>query len=158
MKQKESVYVAFMAESQGKSIAECSTVPGFRERVVEAVAASLNTNETEWDSADKSPEKCLAYASQLYSNWTKKDIRISGIKYEPATKRGPQMKDDKLIKLTTALKSASVHAPEKVPQIEALIEIRKAELTVEKSKTKVMNSDELNATLAELGLNDTVTS
>lgn len=150
--QKESVYLAFVAESQGKSLAECMQVSGFRARVVEAVAASLHTNEVEWDCSDKSADNCMSYASQLFSNWTKRDTRISGVKYEPLTKRGPQVKDEKLAKLNTALKSAQVHAPDKVAQITALIETRKAELTVEKSKTKVLSSDELAATLAELGL------
>lgn len=150
--QKESVYLAFVQESNGQSLSECLSNTGFRAKVVEAVAAGLHEGSVEWDNQDKNADNCMAYASQLVSNWFKRDTRISGVKYQPTTKRGPQVKDEKLAKLNVALKSATVHAPDKVDQIVQMIEVRKAELTTEKTKTKVMSSDELAATLAELGI------
>ena len=150
--QKESVYQAFVAHSNGASLADCLQDSSFRNKVKETVASGLASGDVEWNCSDKTAESCLSYASQLVANWFKRDTRISGVKYAPLTQRGPQVKDEKLSKLITASKSAAVHAPEKLPQIEAMITARKAELAAEKSKTKVMSVTDLTATLAELGI------
>lgn len=152
MKQKEAVYLAFVAIANGRDTTECLADSTFRAQLKEAVAAGLHDGSTDWDFGDKTPEACLAYASQLIANWTKRDTRISGMKYEPLTKRGPQIKDERLQKLNVALKAAQVHCPDKVEQITSLIDARKAELNVVKAKTKVIDATELTNVLAELGI------
>jgi hypothetical protein len=151
-KQKDAVFNAItMASEQGL---EGDSAHAF---AVEQVKTGLMSGEIQHSAgAITDPKKAESYAKALIANWRKKDDRLTGgVKYVPATKRGPIVKDDMLKKLNESLKSLKVNQPgnaELIARVEAAITARKAELAAAKAQSKVQSLDETLSTLADLGI------
>lgn len=109
------------------------------------------------DESIRSDEKrCKSYARSLVGNHFKKAKEINGgVKYEPTTKRGPLVKDQRLKDLMESIKSLKANNADMtlISQVEAAAEVRRAELEAEKSKSKLPSMEETMAKLAELGIN-----
>ncbi len=154
IKQKEAVFAAYQAGINNGLAA--GSEPLF-DHVASQVEAGIRAGEVDY-SKDRNDEKTVkSYSRSVTSNWFKKDDRISGAKYVPATKRGPQVKDDMLRKLNTSLKSLKAQAPGTVDmnliqRVEAAIEERKAQVASTKAASKVQSIDDAMNTLAELGI------
>lgn len=152
IKQKDAVFNAIQAASeQGLEGDQLTTF------AVEQVKQGLMSGEVQHSKGNMSDEKAaLSYARSLVSNWRKKDERLTGgVKYVPATKRGPIMKDETLRKLNDSLKSLRVNDPdnaELIGKVEAAIDARKSQLAAEKAASKVQSLDETLAALADLGI------
>lgn len=150
VKQKDAVFTAFqIAIEQGLE----GTVA--RDFAVEQVKAGLMAGEIEHSKGALDEKTAQSYARSLVSNWTKKDERLNGgAKYVPATKRGPQVKDETLKALQTNLKSLKANNadPELIARVEAAMEERRAHLAAEKAQSKVQSLDETLASLQALGI------
>lgn len=154
MKQKEAVFAAFTAGIQAGL--EQGSDQLF-DHVAGQVQAGITSGEVEY-SKDRADEKAVkSYSRSVTSNWFKKDERIAGVKYTPATKRGPQVKDETLKKLNTSLKSLRAQ-PEGtvdmnlITRVEAAIAERKAAIQSDKARSKVQSLDDAMAALSELGI------
>lgn len=154
IKQKEAVFSAFSA---GIDSGMEQGTPALFDHVASLVASGITSGEVEY-SKDRSDEKVAkAYSRSLTSNWFKKDDRINGgTKYIPATKRGPQVKDETLKKLSVSLKSLKAHNGQVdmnlISRVETAIDARKQQLASEKAATKVQSLDETLAALESLGI------
>lgn len=152
MKQKDAVFAAFNAgQQQGL---EGEALKSFAAEQVKQGLMSGEVSHKEGAITDEA--KATKYAKSLISNWTKKDDRLTnGVKYVPATRRGPQVKDDVLKKLNESLKSLKVHDAGNmtlISSVEAKIAERKAQLAQEKAGSKVQTLEETMAALAEIGV------
>lgn len=152
MKQKDAVFAAFNAgQQQGL---EGEALKSFAAEQIKQGLMSGEVSHKEGPVTDEA--KATKYAKSLISNWTKKDERLTnGVKYVPATRRGPQVKDETLKKLNESLKSLKVHSPDNmtlITSVQAKIDERKAQLAAEKAGSKVQTLEEAMATLAELGV------
>lgn len=150
MKQKEAVFAAItLATTQGL---EGDSAHDF---AVEQVKLGLMSGEVEHSKGNLDEKSAKSYAGSLISNWKKKDTRLNGgLKYEPSTKRGPQVKDERLKELNDNLKALKAHSADMtiVSRVETAIEARRAELNAEKSASKVQSLDDTFASLAALGI------
>lgn len=152
MNQKETVFNAFQAATaEGLTGAEHTAF------VVDQIACDLTSGECVHSKGPITDEKeARKYAGALLSNWKKKDERLSGgIKYEPVTRRGPQVKDNLLKQLTGNLKSLKAHGVEDmslITRVESAIETRKAEIAAAKGIAKVQPIEDAMAELAALGI------
>lgn len=153
MKQKESV-VHFNAIGTEQGL----TGKDLEAFVVTEVFHGLQAGDIEHKNpAMKDDEKeCKRYAKALVSNHYKKAKELNGgIKYVPATTRGPIIKDVMLKELTEVLKQIEGRegADQLVSDTRFLIETRKAELEALKpaktSAKKVFTLEEIQASLAK---------
>lgn len=144
LSQKEAVYQAHTKFDGDRA--------QMREHIAQGiVAGTVSCDKPEYRSDIK---KALTYASGLISNWLKKDSRLNGgVKYEAATVRGPQVRDEKLKALTQARKAATAaNDMELLTKIESLHASRVAELESEKAAKKAPNVSDAVAALAALGI------
>ncbi len=151
MKQKDAVFAAYTAGIEAGLTAGSDQL---FDHVASQVQAGIASGEVEYGK-DKDDEKAVkSYSRSLTSNWFKKDERISGAKYVPATKRGPQVKDEVLKGLNTNLKSLRAHNAdmELISRVEAAIEARRAEIAQQKASSKVQSLEETLASLEQLGI------
>lgn len=151
MKQKEGVFAAItVGMEQGL---EGDALKTF---AVEQVKVGLMTGEIGHSKGPIADEKAArSYAVGLVNNWMKKDERLTGgAKYVPQTKRGPRVKDEELLKLTTSLKSLEAHGADQglIDTVKARIEARRQVLAQEKATSKVQSLDETLAELEALGI------
>lgn len=151
MKQSEAVRTFInQADSQGL------TDKARRDFAVENVKIGLLDGSIAYGK-DRTDEKAVSiYASSVVGNWLKKDTTLNGgVKYEPATKRGPQVKDEQLIALNANLKSLRVLSPDNmdlIGRVESAIEARKAILAQAKETTKVQSLEDTLASLEAMGI------
>ena len=151
IKQKEAVFAAYQA-GINNGLAHGSDE--LYEFVASNVQAGIVDGSVEY-SKDRADEKAVkSYSRSLTANWFKKDERISGAKYVPATKRGPQVKDEQLRSLMTNLKALKAHNADMglISRVEKTIEDRRRELQSQKSQSKVQSMDETLASLQQLGI------
>jgi len=150
MKQNEAVRT-FIAQADAQGLTDKAR----RDFAVEQVRLGILSGEIGYNK-DKTDEKVVArYASSLVGNWLKKDVTLNGgVKYVPETKRGPQIKDERLIELNANLKSLRAHGSDMtlISRVEDAITARKAQLAAEKETTKVKSIEETNESLRALGL------
>jgi hypothetical protein len=151
IKQKEAVFNAYQTGIN-------NGLQHGGDQLFEAVAADVSqqiaAGGVEYGK-DRSDEKAVkSYGRALTSNWFKKDERISGAKYVPATRRGPQVKDDTLKKLSSSLKALKIHNGDMtlIAKVEAAVETRRAELQAAKASSKVQSLDDTLQALEELGI------
>jgi hypothetical protein len=157
MKQKESVlfYHAQAAEQglTGKDLEAFIATEifhGIRAGDVECKKTYIKDDEKE----------CMRYAKSLVSNHFKKAPELNGgIKYVPATVRGPIIKDEMLKELNVNLKAlkALENADENLIQaVEAAIAQRQAQVDeakqVSKKEKALPSVDQIKEELAKLGV------
>lgn len=150
IKQKEAVFAAFaLGREQGLQDAQLINF------AVEQVRSGIAGGDVGYEK-DRSNEKQVAsYSKALVSNWLKKDPRLNGgTKYVPATKRGPQIKDETLKALTENLKSLKAHNADMtiIQRVEKAVEDRRAQVAAAKSASKVQTMEETLASLEALGI------
>ena len=119
------------------------------------VAEGIMDGSCEHKSAEvKTNEKlALSYARALVRDRLKKDSDLNGgVKYEPATRRGPIVKDPELKKLKEVLKALEHHGAESevIEAVKAKIAEKEAEIAA--SKANVPSIEEALETLKELGI------
>lgn len=153
IKQKEAVFAAYTA---GIEAGLEHGSDALFDQVAASVAAGIFNGEVEYGK-DRTDEKAVrSYSRSVTSNWFKKDQRISGAKYVPATRRGPQVKDERLKALIANLKSLKAHDSQVdmtlIQRVEAAIAARKSELAAEKAASKVQSLEETMASLEALGI------
>jgi len=150
MKQKDAVFAAItLAATNGL---EGDSAHDF---AVEQVKIGLMTGEVEHSKGQLDEKAAKSYAGSLISNWKKKDKRLNGgVDYTPTTKRGPQVKDERLKELNDNLKALKAHSADMtiITRVESAIEARRAELSAEKAASKVQSLDETLASLQALGI------
>jgi hypothetical protein len=150
MKQKDAVRIALLAAAEQGLEGDAATT-----FAVEQVKAGLMTGEIGHSKGFTDEAKAKSYARSLIANWRKKDKELTGgVPYVPATRRGPQVKDETLKKLLAAKKSleANKQDPALIAQVEAKIQERRDVLAAEKASSKVQSLDETMATLESLGV------
>jgi len=152
VKQKDSVFAAFT------SGVEAGLEPGsdalFNHMAAE-VENGIRAGEVDYTKSRSDEKIVRTYSRSLISNWTKKDIRLTnGVKYVPATKRGPQVKDETLKALNTSLKSLKAHGGDMslISRVETAIEQRRDSIQTAKAATKVQSLDQTLETLMSLGI------
>src|SRR5581483_7039528 len=91
MKQKDAVFAAYQA-AVANGMEHGSDA--LYEQVAAVVQAGIASGEVDYGKDRTKESEVKSYARSLVSNWFKKDERISGAKYVPATRRGPQIKDE----------------------------------------------------------------
>jgi hypothetical protein len=153
MKQREAVFAAYTAALEaGMAVGTDQLF----DHVADTVAAGITAGEVAYGKDRADEAKVKSYSRSVTSNWFKKDERIAGAKYVPATRRGPQIKDETLKKLTSALKSLKAHnRPEDmtlITKVQDQIEARRSALASDKAASKVQPLEETLASLAELGI------
>ena len=167
LSQKEAIYLAFCDSVSSLEVVTSindltpEQLEAVRNSVKESVAAGLKDGTVQHDNPTlmSDHKEALKYAGSLFSNWTKRDQRISGIKYTPNTVRGPQTKDEILGKLMTARKAVVAHSPDNtdlLATIDAKINLRKTEINAAKpkkpAKNKVTPINEALESLKALGI------
>lgn len=151
IKQKEAVYAAYQSGVN-------NGLEHGSDQLFDFVAGQMQTGITDGTvdySGDRGDEKKVkSYSRSVTSNWFKKDERISGAKYVPATKRGPQVKDELLRTLNVNLKSLKANNADMtlISRVEHAIEARKSEIAATKQASKVQSMDETLASLQALGI------
>lgn len=152
IKQKEAVFAAY---TDGRNSGLEHGSEQLFEHVAAMVQSGIANGEVDYGKDRANEKQVKSYARSLTSNWFKKDDRIAGTKYVPATKRGPQIKDENLKLLTQALKSLKAHNADMtvITRVEEAIKTRRDELSSLKDKSKVMPVEDALAALADLGLN-----
>ena len=119
---------------------------GLRSGDVELRKASIKEDEKE----------CMRYAKSLVSNHFKKAKEINGgIKYTPATTRGPIVKDEMLRELTKNLKALKAMAePDMnlILAVEAAIDNRASQVEEVKKVKAAPSIDDIKAKLEALGV------
>lgn len=150
MKQKDAVFAAItLAQTNGL---EGDAAHNF---AVEQVKLGLMSGEVEHSKGQLDEKGARSYAGSLISNWKKKDKRLNGgVDYTPSTKRGPQVKDERLKELNGNLKALRAHGADMtiISRVESAIEARREELQAEKSASKVQSIEDTFASLAALGI------
>jgi hypothetical protein len=150
IKQKDAVFAA-ITEAQGNKLEGKEAIA----YAVEKVSAGLMDKTVQHSTGFTDPAKALGYARSLVANWMSKDTRLNGgEKYAPKTKRGPQVKDERLRTLKESHKSLIAHQadPALIAKVEAAMQARQAEVQAEKSQANVPSLDETLASLADLGI------
>lgn len=151
MKQKDFVKQAILAcMSQGLEGDALNSAAS------ESIKTGLVTGECEHSKGPMDEKTAKSYAKSLVGNYLKKDKDLNGgVKYEPTTRRGPIVKDQRLKDLKTSLKAleANSASPELIAQVTTAIATREAELEAEKTTSKLPSLEETMAKLAELGIN-----
>ena len=119
------------------------------------VADGIMDGACEHKSAEVKTNEKLAtsYARALVKDRLKKDSDLNGgVKYEPATRRGPITKDPELKKLKGVLKALEHHSADSnvIDAVKAKIAEKEAEIAA--SKANVPSMEEALETLKELGI------
>lgn len=151
IKQKDAVFAAYQAgREQGLEHGSDQLF----ESVAGLVQAGIANGDVDYSKDRANEKEVKAYARSLTSNWFKKDERISGAKYVPATRRGPMIKDETLKALSENLKSLKAHSADMtiIQRVEQAIQQRRQQLAAQKDKSKVQTMEETLASLAELGI------
>jgi hypothetical protein len=151
MKQKDFVKQAIMA-----AIAAGLSAEALNSAAAETIKNGLISGECEHSKGPMDEKAAKSYAKSLVGNYLKKDKDLNGgVKYEPTTRRGPIVKDQRLKDLKTSLKAleANSASPELIAQVTTAIATREAELEAEKTTSKLPSLEETMAKLAELGIN-----
>ena len=152
MKQKDAVFAAYTAGINAGL--EHGSKPLF-DHVKTEIFHGITAGDISYNKDRSNEKEVRNYAGSVTNNFFKKDERISGAKYVPQTKRGPIVKDERLIELSTNLKALKVHSPENmelIGRVQAAFDARKAEVAASKVSTKVKSEAETMESLAALGL------
>lgn len=150
MKQKDAVFQAIEA-ARGQGLEGDQA----REFAVRTIATGLMNGSVSHSKGQLDEKSATSYASSLFSNWTKKDTRLTnGVKYVPENKTGPRVKDEALKKLSAALKSLEANGGnhDLIERTKAAIATRKEQIAAAKATAKAISIDEALANLAELGI------
>lgn len=152
LKQKDAV-VQFWNQGSQQGLAGKDLESFVANEVYHGIASGDIEHRDESIRTDE--KRARSYAKSLTSNHFKKAKEINGgVKYEPATKRGPVVKDQRLKDLIESLKALKANNADMnlISQVEAAAEARRAEVDAEKSKSKLPSIEDTMAKLAELGI------
>jgi hypothetical protein len=147
-KQSEAVYQAFLhGQQSGLSGGDLKAF------VIATVADGLMNGTVECKTKPVLGDQRASrqYAKALTNGRFKKDERITGVKYEPSTRRHA-VYNPRIAKLQETLKKLKAADPrnELIPQVEAAIQVAIAQITPE--APEIMSREELSRTLLELGI------
>lgn len=166
LNQREGVYVTIMNfladqginfdDGQAQTAQEILGKTG-RKAVVELICFGLLGNEIEMKSEARSKysteASMMKYASELVSNWLRKDPRLNGgEKYVPANPGSRAGTGDSMIKELKKLRTVQEQAgnTEAVTMIDDAITARTQELGLEKAKVIEIDTSKLPAHLIHL--------
>lgn len=150
MKQREAV-INFWKQAQENNLEGQAMVDFMVEELYHGFRAGDIEHKSEQIKTDE--KMARSYAKALVKDQFKKNpLMNGGVKYEPATKRGPITKDPELKKLKEVLKALEARGGDQELIDKVKTRINEKEVEIQAAKSNVPSMEEAMNTLRELGL------
>ena len=150
MRQREAV-VRFWKEAQESNLEGQAMIDFMVEEIYHGLRAGDIDHKSEQVKTDE--KMARSYAKALVKDQFKKNpLMNGGVKYEPATRRGPVVKDPELKKLKEVLKALEARGGDTdiIDKVKTRINEKEAEILA--ARSKVPSMEEAMEALRELGI------